>query len=286
MIQNGVIKVLANRSGYCIYKDGASDDLSLEHIIPMSLGGHDSLSIFVDRKENNGPASTVDSGIANDFLMMFARRGMNAVGHSKKAPEPRVKNGLLSDGTKVQITFAKEGIQIFDARKRKYLSQEELPSSTFTLEGVTFDTEADIKFVAKTSLAAGMYVYGEEFRTFALHDGPRKIMHSDCLRDIEADVRLTSRFEERTDDFFVTVKAISERDNASCVLLMPGDDCLGVAVGILGTFMGIINIPAPGHSFSNEGDHTWGRAIFVRDGQLVEQSFHEACKELQASLEK
>lgn len=79
------------KKGYCIYLDDMSDDLSVEHIIPMSLGGLDDFSIFADRKFNNSTASKIDSGLANDFLILFDRDRQKATGHSGASPEPRVK---------------------------------------------------------------------------------------------------------------------------------------------------------------------------------------------------
>ena len=118
--------------GYCIYLDAISADLSLEHIIPKSLGGLDDFSILADRKFNNGIASNIDSGLANDFLLLFDRDRQKAIGHSGTHPEPRVKKATLDDGSPIQVTFAASGLRIYNLRERRYLNDQERSCLLYT----------------------------------------------------------------------------------------------------------------------------------------------------------
>ena len=102
---------------YCVYTDKETLDPSPEHIIPLSLGGHNDFVIDVDRKFNNDIGSKVDGKLANDFLVLFERDKADAVGHSRKHPAPVVTHANLIDGTPVQAKFGKNGLSLFDLRE-------------------------------------------------------------------------------------------------------------------------------------------------------------------------
>lgn len=276
-------------SDYCIYLDGPSSDLSKEHIIPMSLGGLDTFCIQADRQFNNSMGSKIDGAVANDFLMLFNRDRANAKGHSGAQPEPVARQATLIDGTLVQITFSKKGLQIYDLKKRKYLDKSELESGLIKINGLRLDLNADIKFVAKVALAAGFYAYGDLFRKGVMHSEPRKIVNANSLADIRPDVRLYTRFQSEQElpdsDNLKMFKMIVQLSNCSCVLIIPGKDCFGVVVGVLGEFMGMINIPADTTGFPNEGDYDLGHCIFLQNREVKRMSFRRVVTELMEHLE-
>ncbi|NBF13049.1 HNH endonuclease [Pseudomonas sp. Fl4BN1] len=275
--------------GYCIYLDGLSSDLSEEHIIPLSLGGSDKFTILADRKFNKGPASKVDAGVANDFLMMFDRDKKNALGHSGTKPEPTAKNVTLEDGTPVQAVFAASGLRIYNLKERRLLTPSEASGRTLKVEGITVRLDVDIKFVAKVALSAGFYAYGELFRSHVRHSEARQIVICDKLEDIRPDVRLHTRFpseEELQSETLQILKLATERVDCSCVLLLPGTGCLGVAVGILGRFMGMINIPADTSAFPNSADYEKGHCIYLQGGEVKRLSVRRLFDQLAESLEE
>lgn len=274
--------------GYCIYLDGLSADLSLEHIFPLSLGGLDKFTILADRKFNNGLASKIDAGLANDFLVLFDRDKANARGHSRTHPEPVAKRVTLEDGTPVQAVFAESGLKIFDLKERRFLDRSEQRGSVLKVEGVAVRLDVDIKFVAKVALAAGYFAYGDFFRTNVQHSEARLIVNSANLEDVRPDVRIHTRFpsdEELQSDHLQILKLATERVDCSCVLLMPGPGCFGVAVGVLGTFMGMINIPADTTGFPNSDRYEKGHAIYLQGGQVKRMSIRHLFNKLADSLE-
>ncbi|QEO76767.1 MULTISPECIES: HNH endonuclease [Pseudomonas] len=274
---------------YCIYLDGPSTDLSKEHIIPMSLGGLDSFCIQADRKFNNEVGSKVDGAVANDFLMLFNRDKANAKGHSGAQPQPIARRATLIDGSPVQVTFSKNGLQIYDLKQRRYLGKGERRGGQVKIDGLKLDLNADIKFVAKVALAAGFYAYGDLFRKGVMHSEPRKIVTANSLMDIRPDVRLYTRFQgdqELPDPGdFQMFKMIVELSGCSCVLIIPGKNCFGVVVGVLGEFMGMINIPADTIGFPNEGDYILGHCIFLQSGKVKRMSFRHVALKLSDYLE-
>jgi hypothetical protein len=271
-------------NGYCIYKDAESNDLSLEHVVPLSLGGHDSFNISADRSLNNGVASKVDSAISNDFTILFDRRDLNAAGHSGKLPEPKAKHSTFND-RKVQVTFGKKGLKVFDVRDRRDLEQHEFAGQSVQVGGISIGLDDPLRFVAKVALSAGYFAYGDSFRYQVDHSQARSIMMCSDLGSINSEVRCLDRWQSIDDTEHQIMWLIAAQHRESCVMLIPGYDCFGVAVGIFGHFMGFINIPAPGLHLLNEGEYRLGHVITIRNGRLLRRSFHQSVYDLQRDIE-
>ena len=276
-------------SEYCIYLDGLSDDMSKEHIFPMSLGGLDSFCIQADRKFNNNVGSRVDGAIANDFLMLFKRDRAAAKGHSGTHPEPIARRATLEDGTPIQAIFSKTGLRLYDLKQKRYLAKGE-GTRTIKVSGLKLDLDADIRFVAKVALAAGYYAYDDFFKNGVQHSQARMIVTAKHLTDVNPSVRLYTRFQDPETlpdpSDYQLFKAAIELSGCSCVLMLPGKDCFGVVVGVLGEFMGMINIPANTTGFPNEGAYSLGHCIFLQEGKVKRMSFRHLCNKLLEAMEK
>lgn len=271
--------------GYCIYKDAESLDLSTEHVIPLSLGGHDRFSIMADRKINNGIAAKIDSNIATDFQILFSRRNANAKGHSGRPPVPIARSSTFK-GRKVQVSFGRTGLEVFDVVTRKYVDKKDLVDQQIEVGGISISLDAPYRFIAKTALSAGYYAYGEEFVAQVHHDEARAFVRSTDISNLQANVRVYDRFQAATDEKHMYMKLMTSQHPESKVLLMPGPDCFAVAVGILGNFMGFMNIPAPGHTLCNTDDYRWGHVITVRNNEVIRQSFQSAFLQLLQDIEE
>lgn len=276
-------------SEYCIYLDSLSDDMSTEHIFPMSLGGLDSFCIQADRKFNNNVGSRVDGAIANDFLMLFKRDRAAAKGHSGTHPEPIARRARLEDGTPIQAIFSKTGLRLYDLKQKRYLTKGE-GTRTIKVSGLKLDLDADIRFVAKVALAAGYYAYDDFFKNGVQHSQARMIVTAKHLTDVNPSVRLYTRFQDPKElpdpSDYQLFKAAIELSGCSCVLMLPGKDCFGVVVGVLGEFMGMINIPANTTGFPNEGAYSLGHCIFLQEGKVKRMSFRHLCNKLLEEMEK
>lgn len=261
---------------YCIYTNKKTLDPSPEHIIPLSLGGHDNFVIDVDRKFNNDIGSKVDGKLANDFLILFDRDKFSAVGHSNKQPTPIVKHAKLMDGTRVQVKFSKDGLSIFDVRSRKEIERSDSRARKFQCENITIDIDIDLIFVAKVALAAGYYAYGNDFVKNVQTDEFRKIMNFDKNNlPTSSSARVYSRFHESIDgeDMFHILKMMSEIGNCSSVILVPSSETFGVAVSILGKFLGFISVPCKSSNLINDGDYKYGHCIYIQNNQVKRFSF-------------
>ena len=65
----------------------------------------------------------------------------------------------------------------------------------------------------------------------------------------------------------------------SVVVLMPGVDCFGAGVGILGQYLAMINVPAKTESFPNDGVYAWGHVVAVVDQKLRRCSWADGLKQ-------
>lgn len=277
---------IARESGseYCIYTNTTTEDPSLEHVIPLSLGGHDKFSINVDRKANNGVASKIDSALSNDFAILFDRRETNSRGHSGKPATPIAKNSTF-EGRKVQARFEGDGLKLFDVRLRKDIAPEEYSGKNVEIGGISFHLDDPLRFVAKAALSGGYFAYGQGFRNQVDHQQARMIMMANDLSKISPDIRCLDRWQMIEDDKHQIMWLIASQYRESCVMLMPGYDCFCVAVGLLGHFIGFVNIPAHGHRLPNAGDYDLGHVITVRAGQLLRRSFRQVVGDLSRDID-
>jgi len=275
----------APSKGYCIYKDGLSSDLSVEHVIPLSLGGHNGFTVPADRVLNNTVAAKLDGAVANDFLVLFDRRDADSRGYSGQPPLPRAKRSEL-DGRPVQVSFGQDGLSVFDARDRRVLDRGEFGGKEVKVGGIRIGLDDSIRFVAKVALSAGYFTYGEAFRQQVDHEQARLIMMADDLETINPNVRLWERWQPVEDEAHRVFWLMTSQRKESTVILTPSPDSLGVSVGILGTFMGFINIPAPGHQLVNDGDYRMGHVIAIQDGALLRRSFRSALDDYYSDIEE
>jgi len=256
---------------YCVYTDKETLDPSPEHILPLSLGGHDDFVIDVDREFNNDIGSKVDGKLANDFIVLFDRDRAGAVGHSKKHPIPTVKNAKLTDGTPVQVKFGKDGLSIFDLREMKDIERSDSRTHQVQCNNIEIDIDIDLMFVAKVALAAGYYAYGYDFVKNVRTDEFRKIMNLD-KKNLPEDslARVYPRFHEpeEGDDMFHILKMMTEIGNCSSVILAPSNENFGVAVSILGKFLGFISVPCKSSNLVNDGNYKYGHCIYIQNEQV------------------
>lgn len=274
---------------YCVYIDKETLDPSPEHIFPLSLGGHDDFVIDVDRKFNNDIGSKVDGKLANDFLVLFERDKAGAVGHSKKHPTPTVKHAKLTDGTPVQAKFGKDGLSLFDLRERKNIERSDSRAHQIQCNNIKIDIDIDLMFVAKVALAAGYYAYGDDFVQNVKTDEFRKIMNLNKQNlPTSSLARVYSRFHdpERGDDMFHILKMMTELGNCSSVILAPSSEDFGVAVSVLGKFLGFISVPCKSSNLVNDGDYKHGHCIYIQNDQVKRFSLDYIRLKLLKELEK
>lgn len=271
------------------------DDCTPEHVIPLALGGCNQLTIPVHARTNSELGSAVDAALADEFLTLVQRRIHGARGHSRTAPHVRVRHATYGEEARpAQITLLADqgGLQIWDAKDRRILGEGEVAGASLTLN-VQVRPFARLRFLAKVALSAGYFVYGNLFRTKVQHDDLRALMMATSSDEAASTLRASGL---RLNHAFGPVKkadretvgleqALCQLAAGSCVLLSPGPSNLGVSVGVLGKWLGTLNIPASTGEFPVEDSHDLGHALLVDKGTLVRMSYRELCKRALAATE-
>lgn len=277
---------------YCPYtdKDLSEANANREHIIPLSLGGINGFEIPVCKIFNSQVGSKIDGAVANDFLILMKRNELDIRGHSKKKPVFVAKKSTDQEtGKPIQVTFdrqSKEGLKIWCPINREYTKGGRTVSSS-----VTMNIDIDLKFVAKVALSAGFFAYGDLFRNHVKHEELRLIMNKDPkemgddIYKIETlvDNRFSGDKNEKLQIFRALCKAVG---GSSIVGLVPTSKTLSVFVGVLGYYMGMVNVPANTDSFPNEEEFDLGHIICPQNGMLIRTSFRNALQEFMATKGK
>jgi hypothetical protein len=249
-------------------------DSSSEHIIPLSLGGINGLEIPVDAKFNSSEASKIDASLAEDFLIKMKRNEFDVRGHSGKRPIYIAKHSKeISTGKPIQVGLDKNGLSIWDSVARKKIHGQVEFTSSFSIE-----LDNDFKFIAKAALSGGYFVFGDIFRGFVDHSELRLIMNNTSaeLRGRKHKIRTLAddRFFETSDEQIQTFRWLCEStQNASIIGFVPSSNSLAIFVGILGTYLGMLNVPANTSSFPRTGDFEFGHVLCPQSGILKRLSF-------------
>jgi hypothetical protein len=272
---------------YCPYTDRDLDlaDTSPEHIVPLSLGGVGAFQIPVCKAANSEVGSRIDGAMSRDFLTMTQRDRYDVRGHSNKEPVFVAKHCSDPAGKPLQVVLGQRtGLQVWSPRDKEYIRDERAKTIN-----ITFSIEKDLpsQFVAKVALSAGYFAYGEVFRKQVKHSEFRTIMNYnpaniniDEIRGLEAlgDDRFSDTQSEQLQLFRVMCKAAEPN---SLVALLPGPDRFAAFVGILGDYVGMINVPATTAGFPNEGAFRGGHVMVPQKGSgLARLSFQDALMKL------
>ena len=277
------------RTIYCPYTnaDIPESAASPEHIIPLSLGGLTGFEIAVCSYYNRTVGSKLDGKLANEFLWALLRTKYDARGHSGKEPWATAKVSSYGENhQRAQVRFHhSKGVRVWDVRDRKSVSGKGSVAINFSL-----NLDLPTRFVVKVALAAGHYVYGDLFRNHVEHQQLREVMnidpaqidHGKSAAELGID-HLTLRVDNcllevpsDPDDQILLVRMFCTSVKGSAVILMPGHDCFGVAVSLLGQYLGMVNVPAYTQSFPNEGGYSWGHVITIVNRNLRRTSWANA----------
>lgn len=275
---------------YCPYTDQELDEIEVnrEHILPLSLGGIDGFEILVSKEFNSKAGSKIDGALANEFFIKMKRNELDVRGHSNKRPVVTVKASQdVSTGNPVQVKFDKhDGMKIFCPLTNSYLTGEKKVQISLSM-----DMDIGLKFVAKTALSAGYFVYGDIFKNQVEHDEIRFIMNHDLKNPSDAAQKIRTRIDdnfrqvENADLEVIRVLCRMVTDS-SIVGFVPGPSNIIIFVGILGHYIGMLNVPANTEGFPKDGAYDLGHVITPQNGNLVRISFRRAIEKLKDVLEQ
>ena len=280
---------------WCPYTnaDLPETELNEEHIIPLSLGGSNNFVVPVEAKANSRFGTEIDGPLANDPLIMFARREYNARGHSG-APIRVVAKKASFRGRPAQVAFrgAEGPPQIWDAMTRSIIPEGDVGIDSFKVEW-SIPLYSRIRFIAKVALSAGWRCLGSYFRENVAHQELRMIVNSsskDDLRTIAPDIktRIDGALLAEQETPFPAALAISSACNAlegSAVLITPSESSVCFSVGILGRYLGALNVPAKTKNFPSSDDFDLGHCVIITRRTLRRLSLRQLSCEILQSID-
>ena len=261
-----------------------------EHIIPLSLGGHDGFALPVDAASNSDLGSTVDGALANEFHISRARVMHDARGHSGRPPEFRIKNAReVETGKPLQVSWGTR-MELYDPIARRYRDHDPVKfEATFK---ITLDTR--LRFLAKTFLSAGYRIYGDIFRRAVEHQHARLLMRRSLHKLTEpelASLRAKSFMWYHSDipdansaEEFMVQESTCKALQATLLVFFLGKGTLNLYGGVLGEYLGMISIPADTSDFPRKGRHDLGFITLIKDGKLYSGSYRVLLQRLYDSL--
>ena len=272
---------------WCPYtnKELEADELNPEHIVPLSLGGCDEFVISVCKDANSRLGTTVDGVLTNDPLMMFNRRAFDARGHSGTPPKVFSKHATI-DGRPAQIALGgTEPPTVWDAKLRRQLTEAEIADRPMSLTWIV-KRFSRLRFVAKVALSGGYFALGDFFRSKVAHEHARKFMWADNEHDFSCispadSVCVDDPFEASDESELRGVfKHACKAYEGSLVFIVPTEDSVIFAVGLLGAYIGGISLPADTTHFPESTDFDLGHCIRLGNRTSTRLSFRQHMTEL------
>ena len=270
---------------YCIYSDKvlADEEMSEEHIIPLSLGGSNDFVIKVGRKINNDWGSFVDGKFSQDFLIKSRTMQSNSRGHSKKAPRINLQGKINDDP--IIWTLKKTNSEVYDPVNHKRLNGK----LTFEVK-MSIDLHIRTRFASKICLATGYFLWKDLFVTYAncqslrdaiLYNKTTPASKSLRFYDNLHPVRECDQIMHKTVSF--VLKNLYPLD--SLIFIGYAEDRIIATIFIHGKFIATINFEAFVDQLPKDGNHDLGCVLICHDGNLIIRSFRSCLEEISKIFE-
>jgi hypothetical protein len=261
---------------YCIYTDAQVDETNgnYDHVVPLSLGGDDKFCVWSDRRFNSEVGSRIDGALANDALIMFARRAADARGHSGTEPVPVWKKSTF-EGRPVQVSLGAE-IKVWDSMARRYLDPKDFENKPMESRWI-YNPFARSKFTAKVALGAGYFVFGKSFVAATDCNELRKMLGAD-LSEFKTplfahDPVLKGKWPSQD---VIGYRLMCEYKRRTTVIVLPMATGIAFHLGVLGMYVGSIFCPGDVGKLSPED----GEVIVLGPSEMERVSLQAFGKEL------
>lgn len=271
---------------YCIYSGKEIDEMysNIEHIIPLSLGGCDDLTIRVEKGINSIIGSRIDGKLTQDILIALDRVKVGDKGHSNKGPMYTVQS-KTEDGKTLISTFTSETLKLFDPIEKEYIDFSGKVSMRTKI-----DLDLRLKFVTKVALAVGYFMFGKKFEEYTDCNALRMIITADSLNKLFEEQ--SSKFEGMR--FYDSLHQINDSDKTmmviyklycqyiqkSNVLWTYSKESIIVHVAIFGKFVGLINFKADIEQIPHYENDWLGHIMICDKNKLIRKSWRDAILEM------
>ena len=166
---------------WCVYTGNwyAASDMTNEHVIALSIGGHDSFTIRTSRSGNDRANQTLDEKVKGLPLIASFRGHYQFRGHRDNRPLVRWPSKL--GDLNVNLDLSDEAIRVESFRSkgqhainfRRAAGEADTFSSTFSL-----DLNLLLRFGCRLALGSAYFLFGDTFRNYGYHEELRKLMNS------------------------------------------------------------------------------------------------------------
>jgi len=267
---------------YCIYSGSNINDLSsIQHIIPLSLGGVDDFIINISQEKNSYLGSKVEGPLINEFTMKLKQMHFNTIGQSGSKTVMKLKAQINEQP--VSVKWSKEKIDVFDPIKKEHLN------GTGAIKIKTqINLYTRIRFLAKIALETGYFLFDETFINHADCDTLRNVIFCNDFSNQNFDIRFYDNLHpiNEADKVMHSLnKLLIECMDGSSIILGFAEDRIIISVGILGDYLGTINFSANVERFPIYDDYfRLGHVLLCRDNNLYRDSYFHTIYEFSKKL--
>ncbi len=256
---------------YCIYEGRSfpSDDLNEEHIIPLALGGVNSLVIRASKGFNSSVGADLEGKLATELGMWQRRNEFDVRGHSGKRPMPTYKSGRIEDidlPVQVQLDKKNRAMKLYSPRHGRFLEDHESAGQKIKFT-TTMDLTVKVRFAAKVALGAGYFTYGSKFAEFSQVEHLRALVRLD-VDEMSDDLVVVDPLTGELSEQQKIIRKLGRLVGLSSVVIMPSGNDISFCVTCLKEFCGILRVRADTNSLPNEGRYRWGH-ILAADGKIL-----------------
>ena len=273
---------------FCIYEGRhiPNIEMSDEHIIPLSLGGTNSLVIPAS-KAINSIAGEIEGKLGNELGMSLHRNEFDVRGHSGKRPIPTYKSGRIEElnlPVQVQLDKKNKEMGLFSPRYRRYLENSESAGLTIKFN-TTIDLTTKIRFAAKVAIGAGYFIYGSAFPQLAKVEHLRALMKLDEA-NMSNDLKVIDPLGSELTHQQKQIREMGKAFGLSTVIVVPSENDISFSVTCLGEFCGILRVRADTSKLPNSGMYTWGHILASNGKRLTRGSFERGFSMMRELAEK
>lgn len=265
------------------------DVFTVEHIIPLALGGSNKLTIPAST-HNSKYGGEIEGKLERDMILKLARVQTNTAGRSKGRKGKRreieyvFRNVKAEDGRLLRMAFQPDGVELYDPVAGKAVDEPTKLSIETSFHRDEF-VLTRLRLVAKVALSYGVFRYGDLYREHVDHAAIRELLEAESITDakdalgVNVDVPIFG--EEETTDEGVAIRGLCKAVYPlSCIGILWSEKKLHTFLGVLGQYVGCVGADANFAALDDRTDHVWGSFLVVRREKLSLMGLQQAMSRL------
>jgi hypothetical protein len=173
---------------WCVYTGlwHRPNEMTDDHVLPLSLGGHDRFTIRASKRGNSHVNRTLDENMKAHPLLANIRRLKGLHGHRPTRPVIRWASKVGDQDTYLNLSEPQIHIESFRSQGTHALNMRQAVQglSEFPVR-FDFDLNLLLRFGCRLALGTSYHLFGDAFREYGYHEELRSLMDSDNVwRDL------------------------------------------------------------------------------------------------------